>query len=160
MSLENRISSLKKNNNEVDWRKVHLIKISWTHVILTWTHIPTKKSINISHSSLWHEFIYMQKVNSLPSCKSSYQALPEEVREDFSTDIKKENYKADIVSITAGITGKKVESFNRVYCGHCEREALPRVLNEYKKSLVEKCGTIELTDNWDSLPNPKNDKFA
>ena len=102
----------------------------------------------------------MQKVNSLPSCKSSYQALPKEVREDFSTDIKKENYKADIISITTRITGKKVESFNRVCCGHCEREALPRVLNEYKKGLVEKCGTIELTDNWDSLPNPKNDKFA
>ena len=28
MSLENRISSLKKNNTEGDWRKFHLIKIS------------------------------------------------------------------------------------------------------------------------------------
>ena len=59
MSLENRISSLKKNNNEVDWRKVHLIKISWTHVILTWTHIPTKKSINISHSSRYGMNLYI-----------------------------------------------------------------------------------------------------
>ena len=32
MSLENRISSLKKNNTE-DWQKFHLIKISWSHII-------------------------------------------------------------------------------------------------------------------------------
>ena len=28
----------------------------------------------------------------LPSCKSSYQALPKEVREEFSNEIKKENH--------------------------------------------------------------------
>ena len=107
MSLENRISSLKNNNTEGDWRKVHLITISWTHVIQTWTHVPTKKSIDISHFSPYGMNLYIQKMKSLPSCKSSYQALPKEVREEFSNEIKKENYMADNISITTRITGKK-----------------------------------------------------
>ena len=71
MSVESRISSLKKNNSEVDWQKIHLIKISWTHVIQTWTHIPTKNSIDISHFSPYGMNLYIQKMKSLPSCKSS-----------------------------------------------------------------------------------------
>ena len=51
--------------------------------------------------------LYIQKMKSLPSCKSSYQALPKEVREEFSKEIKKENYMADNISITTRITGKK-----------------------------------------------------
>ena len=113
MSLENRISSLKKNNTEGDWRKVHLIEISWTLVIQAWNYIPTKKSIDISHFSHHGMNLYIQKIKSLPSCKSSYQALPKEVCEEFSNEIKKENYKADNISITARMTGKKAtESFN------------------------------------------------
>ena len=49
MSLKNRISSLKKNNTKGDWQRVNLIKVSKTNVIQTWTHIPTKKSVGISH---------------------------------------------------------------------------------------------------------------
>ena len=48
IALENRISFLKKNNTKETLRKVHLIKMSWKHAMQTWTHIPTKKSIDIS----------------------------------------------------------------------------------------------------------------
>ena len=140
MSLKNRISSLKKNT-EGDWRKFHLIKISWTHVIQTWTRIPAKKCIDISHFSPDDMNLYIQKMKSLPSCKSSYQALPKEFREEFSNEIKKENYKADNISIRTRITGKKTaESFNRIYSDQCEREALPSVLDKYKKSLGKNVG--------------------
>ena len=85
----------------------------------------------------------------------------EEVCEEFSNEIKKENYKVGNISITIRITGKiAAESCNQVYCDHCEREAFPRVLDKYKQSLGEKCGIIELIDNWDSLPNPKNDGLS
>ena len=60
MSLDNRISSLKKNNTE-DWQKFHLIKISWTHIIQTWTHIPTKTLIDISHFFPYSMDLYIQK---------------------------------------------------------------------------------------------------
>ena len=60
MSLDNRISSLKKNNTE-DWQKFHLIKISWTHIIETWTHIPTKTLIDISHFFPYSMNLYIQK---------------------------------------------------------------------------------------------------
>ena len=87
--------------------------------------------------------------------------MPKEVREEFSYEIKKENYKADTISAMTRITGKKTtKSFNRVYCDHCEKEALPRLLDKYKKILGEKCGIIELINNWDSLPNPKNDGLS
>ena len=91
MSLENRICSLKKNNTKEDWRKVHFIIISWTHVIQTWTHIPTKKSIDISHFFSYGMNLYIQKMKTLPNCKSSYQALPKEVPEEFSYEIKEDN---------------------------------------------------------------------
>ena len=85
--------------------------------------------------------LYIQKMKSLPSCKSSYQALPKEFREEFSNEIKKENYKADNISIRTRITGKKTaESFNRIYSDQCEREALPSVLDKYKKSLGKNVG--------------------
>ena len=102
MSLENRTSSLKKNNTEGDWRKFHLINILWAHVIQTWCHMDsTKKSIDISHFSPYGMNLYIQKMKSLSSCKSSYRALPKEVREEFSNEIKKENYRTDNISIIA-----------------------------------------------------------
>ena len=75
MSLENIIRSLKKDNTEGDWQKFHLSKISWTYVIQTWTHKLTKKSIDLSHFSPYGMNLYIQKMQSLPSCKSSYQTV-------------------------------------------------------------------------------------
>ena len=83
---------------------------SWTHVIQTWTHIPTKRSIDISHFSPYGMNLYTQNMKSLPSFKSSYQALPKEIRDEFPNEIKKENYKADNITITTRITGKKQQS--------------------------------------------------
>ena len=71
-------------------------------------------------------------MKSLPSCKSSYQALPKEVHEEFTDQIKKENYKADISTVTRVTDKKATESFNQVYCDHYEREAFPRVLENTK----------------------------
>ena len=109
MSLENKITSLKNNKTEGDWQKVHLIKVSWTYRIQTWTHIPTKRSIDISHFSPYDMNLYIQKMKSLPSFKSSHQALPKEVREEFSNETKKENYKADNISSTDRVSDIKTE---------------------------------------------------
>ena len=87
---------------------LRILKVtSWTHVIQTWTHIPTKRSTDISHFSPYGMNLYTQNMKSLPSCKSSYQALPKEIRDEFPNEIKKENYKADNISIMTRITGKK-----------------------------------------------------
>ena len=109
MSLENKITSLNNNKTEGDWQKEHLIKISWTYGIQIWTHMPTKRSIDISHFSPYGMNLYIQKMISLPSYKSSHQALPKEVREQFSNETKRENYKADNISSTDRVTGIKTE---------------------------------------------------
>ena len=51
--------------------------------------------------------LYVQKMKSLLSCKSSNQALPKEVPEEFSYEISEDNYMADNISIMTKITGKK-----------------------------------------------------
>ena len=67
ITLENRISFLKKNNTKETLRKLHLIKVPWKHAIQTWTHIPTKRSIDISRFYPYDMNLHIQKMKSLPT---------------------------------------------------------------------------------------------
>ena len=98
-------------------------------------------------------------MKSLPVCKSHFESLPNEVRDEFG--LTKQNFSKEDLIISVENSGIKApQDFNRVYCQFCETEVLPNILEKFKEQLGEKSTIIDLISKWDCLPSPKDDSLV
>ena len=101
---------------------------------------------------------YIAHQKSIPSCSSSFQALPKEVKIEMSDLFTIDSFnKTDIVVTTRNTGQKASKHFYCVFCDFCEKEVLPEVLKKYKEYIGKYATLLDLIDEWDALPQVKSD---
>lgn len=88
-----------------------------------------------------------------PRCLNK-NVLPVKVKEDHP-QLTSEAYDKKEWAISVANTGtNKPEKYYRLYCQHCEKRLLPKLLEEYSDRLGENKNLTGLINNWDILNVP------
>ena len=115
-SLEKHINTLTKCKVEGAWRKHQMmdLKLAWTEIIQTFEHIPSGRQVEIYHFAPYGMAQYIAHYKSIPSCSSSFQALPKEIQVEMSDLFTTDSFnKTDIVVARRNTDQKAPKHFYR-----------------------------------------------
>ena len=106
------------------------------------------KRESIYHCSPWAMLNMLSKKLSSANCKAQIDVIPIVIKDAFNLTI--ENFNKDELIITTAYTGMKPPKlFNRVYCRHCGKHILPKLLKDYKIHLGENQNIQGLISKFD-----------
>ena len=133
------------------WRLIDYKTMVMTYIHQTFQHTSGAET-TIKHLCPWGMRETLSKLLKEPRCLTQ-NVLPVEVKNEHQELMKSYN-KTEWTLIISNTGPKKPEKYHRLYCNHCSKDLLPKLIEVYSDALGDSKNLEGIINNWDALEIP------
>ena len=143
-----RITNWNKNQPSGRWRKVEQIKVKYTYIVQSWSHLD--KHLDRKHVCPYGMKDFVKKLLQQDR-STNKKAIPIDVKEALGL-VDDSDYDQNDVHLNCTDEGDKgYDTFFLLYCIECKNRKLPKLGMKYKDHLPQSPSIKDILDNWDLL---------